>query len=427
MSTYYDNNLERQLSSLFRAEAGQAHLPQGTWHELAQRMGEPDRSSFVRTLLEALGIPRWINPMTLKYVAPVFTTVIIVIIAILSFVLIDTDNELEEQGSATESTTQPIATSTIEQATAAIEPTAFLATAITESVLEYERFDVPGQVFRIHGDTIWAADSHIGMAQYTLDGELLQTVDLVSPGADGVYYDFVIADDVVWIIQGDNDGEGIGVVRAGTDGEYMDLVNYPRSNESKFIATDGNQIWMDNVEFTRRFVSGMPRVDGFEIDPIFHVRKVYAVDFAINSFWISLSGGDVLRFTPDGIVINSIATNDTAIAFDFDSEHLWLTLNDSIVKKFDLSGKEQATFEHENESLVAREIVFHDGFIWVMFDSDSGIEGQVVRLDLDAQLVSTHLDNLGVRDVQFTDEYGFFFSGYPSATQSGFIRMPLPE
>ncbi len=89
-----DNTLERQLSSLFRAEAEQAHLPPGTWQSIASKMGEPDTPFVLRRLLNAMSLPvRWRNPMELKYVATAVTVFFAVAVGILYLVLINPDRE----------------------------------------------------------------------------------------------------------------------------------------------------------------------------------------------------------------------------------------------------------------------------------------------------------------------------------------------
>ncbi len=98
MTTLDQTHLERQLSSLFRAEAQDAHLPLGTWQEIAPKMGEPDRQSLFGLIRDALRIPlaekMWRNPMRVRYVAPAATIVLALLIALLFILLVnDTDDD----------------------------------------------------------------------------------------------------------------------------------------------------------------------------------------------------------------------------------------------------------------------------------------------------------------------------------------------
>jgi hypothetical protein len=432
-----NNNLERQLSNLFRAETEQAYLPQGTWHELAQRMGEPDGLSIARRLFDLLGFPRWSNPMILKYLATATTVIAIIVIAALSFVLTDSDGDAGAPEPAAESTltqTDDDTTSTITLAVTAMpEPTPKPEADKSEPVTEFERFDVPGQIFRLDGDTIWANEPNVGMVQYTLDGELLQTVDLVAAGAGGDYRDFAIIDDVIWMIKGGQGPDERGIILLGTDGEIIDVDLFRGAAQIRSIATDGTEMWVGvnldvdgshTIFVISRFKTGE---SGRTEQQNWIPNEVHAMKFTDGSFWVSIQDGELFRFSTDGSILGSFVPPSTATAFDFDGEHIWVTFGGNVIRKLDRSGAEIATFEHDDVEFIAREIVYRDGFIWALFDSDSPLGSQVVRLDLGARPVSTHLDGMRVRGVQFTDDYAFFFSGYPSAPQIGLIRMPLTE
>jgi hypothetical protein len=88
-----DNTLERQLSSLFRAEAEQAHLPPETWQEIAPKMGERDTVFVLRRIMDAWSLPRWRNPMNVKYAATASTIVLAALATLLFIMLVNSDGD----------------------------------------------------------------------------------------------------------------------------------------------------------------------------------------------------------------------------------------------------------------------------------------------------------------------------------------------
>ena len=108
MTTFDDNTLERQLSSLFRAEAEQAHLPQGTWQAISPRMGEPDAVRVFRKLTDAISFPRWRNPMKVRYAAPAATIVLAAIAALLFILLVNNDADSNSSPVPAASPTVPV-------------------------------------------------------------------------------------------------------------------------------------------------------------------------------------------------------------------------------------------------------------------------------------------------------------------------------
>ncbi len=141
MISYDDTtHLERQLSSLFRAEAQDAHLPLGTWQEIAPKMGEPDRQSLSGLIRDALRIPlaekMWRNPMRVRYVAPAATLLLAAIAAILFVLLSNPDadeNDPVPAGSPTPElgSPTPVPTFTPLPATPTTVPTATSTTVPT--------------------------------------------------------------------------------------------------------------------------------------------------------------------------------------------------------------------------------------------------------------------------------------------------------
>ncbi len=131
MTTLDQTHLERQLSSLFRAEAQDAHLPLGTWQEIAPKMGEPDRQSLFGLIRDALRIPlaekMWRNPMRVRYVAPAATIVLALLIALL-FILLVNDTDDDNSLVPAQTPTVPVGTPTLVPtftplpATATVEP-----------------------------------------------------------------------------------------------------------------------------------------------------------------------------------------------------------------------------------------------------------------------------------------------------------------
>lgn len=107
-------HLERQLSSLFRAEAQDAHLPLGTWQEIAPKMGEPDKPSLLWQIKDSIGstLPMgWKNPIEFKYVAPV-ATIILALLTALLFILLVNDTDHDDPAPAT-TPTVPVGTPTL--------------------------------------------------------------------------------------------------------------------------------------------------------------------------------------------------------------------------------------------------------------------------------------------------------------------------
>lgn len=111
MTSYDNTHLERQLSSLFRAEAQDAHLPSGTWQTISPKLGEPDAPSVLWQLRNAFSFPRWRNPMNVRYVAPTATVAVALLIALLFILLIndDADNAPVPAGTPT----VPVGTATL--------------------------------------------------------------------------------------------------------------------------------------------------------------------------------------------------------------------------------------------------------------------------------------------------------------------------
>ncbi len=95
MTSFNDTTqLERQLSSLFRAEAEQLHLPSGTWQAIRPQMGEPDKQSLILGFKRAFHLPvRWRNPMKVRYAAPAATILLAAIAAVLFILLVNDDDE----------------------------------------------------------------------------------------------------------------------------------------------------------------------------------------------------------------------------------------------------------------------------------------------------------------------------------------------
>ncbi len=126
--------LERQLSSLFRAEAEQAHLPLGTWQAINPRMGEPNAPSVLWRLSNAISFPRWRNPMKVKYAAPAATVLLAAIAAVL-FILLVNDEDEGPVPAATPTpelqTPSPRPTFTPPPATSTPEPTATVVPTAT--------------------------------------------------------------------------------------------------------------------------------------------------------------------------------------------------------------------------------------------------------------------------------------------------------
>ena len=116
MTTFGDNTMERQLSSLFRAEAQDAHLPQGTWQAISPRMGEPDKQSLFGGLKSAISFSlrfqRWRNPLMrirqVKYAAPAATIVLAAIAALLFILLVNDDADSGSNPVPAASPTVPI-------------------------------------------------------------------------------------------------------------------------------------------------------------------------------------------------------------------------------------------------------------------------------------------------------------------------------
>ncbi len=90
-------HLESQLSSLFRVEAEQAHLPQETWQAIRPQMGEPNAPSVLWRLSNAISFPRWKNPLmnakTVRYAAPAATILLAAIAAVLFILLVNDDED----------------------------------------------------------------------------------------------------------------------------------------------------------------------------------------------------------------------------------------------------------------------------------------------------------------------------------------------
>lgn len=103
-------HLERQLSSLFRAEAQNAHLPSRTWETLFPKMGNPDRQRLFERFKNAVGLPTgWSNPLRSRYAAPV-ATVALAALAALLFVLLVNDDDGGDGPSPAGSPTVPVET-----------------------------------------------------------------------------------------------------------------------------------------------------------------------------------------------------------------------------------------------------------------------------------------------------------------------------
>lgn len=83
--------LERQLSSLFQAEAAVANLPGGMWQTIAPRMGEPDTPFALKRFLDSIRLPLWRDPMKIRYVAPALTVLFAALIVLLFVLLINDD------------------------------------------------------------------------------------------------------------------------------------------------------------------------------------------------------------------------------------------------------------------------------------------------------------------------------------------------
>ncbi len=111
--------LERQLSSLFRAEAQDAHLPSGTWQTISPKMGEPDAPSVLWQLRNAFSFPRWRNPMKVKYATSAATIAMIVIAAILFVMLVNAD---DSEGPVPASSPTPVPATPTPEATPTATP-----------------------------------------------------------------------------------------------------------------------------------------------------------------------------------------------------------------------------------------------------------------------------------------------------------------
>jgi hypothetical protein len=421
-------NLERQLSELFRAETDQAHLPQGTWHQLTQRLGDPDGPSVLQRLQVAFGIPRWRNPMKARYVASIATVSALTVIVALGVMFTGSDES--DQGVVVESTATTVPEPTPTQspdptATTAPQPTATptpTETPTPEPVASFVHNDVSGLVFRLDGNTLWAGDQGFGWMQYSLDGERLQTID-TRPGISTAGFDFEIADGKVWAV--DAHIQGVGVLGL-IDTETAEITSIPLPNGSRY----------QHIEATnaRVFIAGLGNdlliydLAGDYVATVELDGEVQTMKSADSSLLLRLIGGGILQLDENGITVAEIDSPGTATVLEYDGENLWVIFNDNVVHKLDTAGNELARFEHSESGFVGRGLHSHDGTIWAMFEKGTQSDGQAVVLDQNAEVLSRKIDGVGANSVEIHESgVAIFSAGTGKGVRRGFWVLPITD
>ena len=277
MTTFDQTHLERQLSSLFRAEAQDTHLPLGTWQEIVPKMGEPDRRSLPGLIRHAIGIPwaekMWRNPMRVRYVAPAATVVLAIIIALLFVLLVnDTDDDgpipagtptipagtAEPLGTPTlvptftplpvTATAVPTATSQPTQTPTAVptaqpspteaaptpEPTSLPLPTATPVPFGVTFLPLSGQTIRRAESTLWITENLVGYKEIDESGSVLRSFN--APRGDIGVSDFVVVGEELWTDSQDLD-PSIRIKIFDTDGSVT------RIEHSTFYSNVENRRW----------------------------------------------------------------------------------------------------------------------------------------------------------------------------------------
>lgn len=354
MTAFNDiTHMERQLSSLFRAEAQDANLPLGTWQAISPKMGEPDKRSLFGGLRDAFSFPRrfqgWRNPLVrirqVRYAAPAATIALAAMAAILFVLLINDDADSDSPVPAV-SPTVPVETS-VPQSTSTAEATPIRATGTSTATPQLEATpDSVTQGVGISDVTVEAAQRFPNQLASAFDGTSL------------------------WF------AETQFVARTDLEGNRTGTFQVARNAITSMTTFDGFLWILDAGESELRKVS----LDGETISRI-KVRggtnRVFARD---GSLWSRSANDRITRYDSEGQVVDELSLDLENAQINIIDDSIWLW-KDSKLTQISMTGEELAQWDAPpipiGESNRSDEIQVNGGYVWLSGYSRT----EITRLD----------------------------------------------
>ncbi len=448
MTTFDDTHMERQLSSLFRAEAQNVNLPLGTWQAILPRMGDPDAPSVLWRLRHAFHLPvRWRNPMNIKYAAPAATLLLAAIAAILFVLLSNPDADendpvpavspTPELGSPTPvptftplpatptpvptavptatpaPTAQPTATTPAPTATPTVEPTRPPLPTATPEPFGVSFLELPGQVLRRAETSLWITQDLVGYKEIDEDGTVLRSVN--APSGDIGLTDFAVVGDELWTDSQDLD-PSIRIKIFGFDGSVTKIQHQTFHSSVEFA---GESVWYTAGSRIRRFLpdrSELPELV-FEAD----VRELF---WDGTNVWVSTDNRELLRLDQDGEVLGRFSTQSVVTSLAFDGQAVWIGSSNSgtIMKISGDDGELLDEFSADSVPGNLAGLVFDGEKIWASYSNFAQTSGGVVTVSLDGELLETVISGRPVGELILGFDYVW---GRALTVPQPFARMSI--